>query len=278
MRIAVIGLLCASLMTSCTDTPAGGASVATFPAENLPSGVQPDGRLGDFRSALSEPLATGLRAIIIDQEGHPLLLLELDPQRFEPVFIGAVNTGISAQEALDANNLSVVIGSSFVTELHSLQPVGLLKINGTTLSPLETYGYTRVLGVNEQGMSVVHKRDYQPTLFHSALQAGPGIIEQSQLDISEQDLQRPKYFRSFVAICENRWLAGISLGPANLRTLGQTLLEFIRESEWQCPEVVNLAGDREAVALIRTASNLTLFHGNPASRKAGLLGFRSRSN
>jgi len=172
--------------------------------------------------------------------------------------------------------LSVVLGSGFVAELRGLEPVGLLQVQGMTLSPLQGYGYTRILGINDHGIGVVHRDRYQRDLFHSAMQVGPGIIEQGKLDISEADLQRPEYFRSFLGICADRWVAGVSMAPTHLRTLGQTLTRFFAESGWQCNDVVNLAGDRQAVLLLATGDQTVIYHGDPTTYKASLLGFRSR--
>jgi hypothetical protein len=203
-----------------------------------------------------------------------LLMLELDPVKFEPILIGVPRAGTSAEEALRDHDLMVVLGSGFVAELNGLEPVGLLQVQDQTLSPVQRHGYTRILGINDQGIGVVHRDDYQRDLFHSALQTGPGIIEQGRLDISEADLQRPKYFRSFLAICAARWVAGVSLAPTHLRTLGQTLADFFAASRWQCDDVVNLAGDRQAVLLLATGHQTVVFHGNPRTYKASLLGFR----
>ncbi|MEJ2088462.1 MAG: hypothetical protein P8Y69_08335 [Gammaproteobacteria bacterium] len=206
-----------------------------------------------------------------------LLLLELDPAKLEPILIGRPREGTSAEKALRQHRLAVVLGSGFVAELRGLEPVGLLQVQGQTLSPLQGYGYTRILGINDQGIGVVHRDQYHRDLFHSALQVGPGIIEQGKLDISEADLQRPKYFRSFLAICADRWVAGVSLAPTHLRTLGQTLGGFFEASRWQCDDVVNLAGDRQAVLLLATRDQTVIYHGDPRTYKASLLGFRSRA-
>ena len=202
-----------------------------------------------------------------------LLVLELDPDQFEAAIVAAPNTGIAASQAMQANNYRVLIGSGFVSELNSLAPVGLLQIEGETLNPVQGYGYTRILGINDAGIGVVHRKDYQRSLFHSALQAGPGIIENAQLDISEKDLQRPKYFRSFVGLCAQRWLIGVSLAPTHLRTLGQAMVDHARRLGWQCDDLVNLAGDRQAVLMLRTSSGDLLYHGDPDTYKVSLIGF-----
>ena len=62
----------------------------------------------------------------------------------------------------------------------------------------------------------------------------------------------------------------------NLRTVGETLLEAAYKHHLSCAEVINLAGDREAVLALRSTENL-VFHGNPAAKKAALIGFRRRS-
>jgi hypothetical protein len=230
----------------------------------------------DLRRHLANPGVDGLTTHFVGGDNNGLLLLELDPAKFEPVLIGVPRAGTSAEEASRDHHLAVVLGSGFVAELNGLEPVGLLQVQGQTLSPVQGYGYTRILGINDQGIGVVHRDDFQRDLFHSALQVGPGIIEQGKLDISEADLQRPKYFRSFLGICDSRWVAGVSLAPAHLRTLGATLENFFEASQWQCHDVVNLAGDRQAVLLLATGDERVAFHGDPGTYKVSLLGFRSR--
>lgn len=256
----------------CDQAP---ASRTGTPATHVPFGSLPE-PADDPRRRLADPGVDGLTTHFAGGDNDELLLLELDSAKFDPVLIGMPRVGISGEEALRDNQLAVVLGSGFVAELNGLEPVGLLQVQGQTLSPVQAYGYTRILGINDQGIGVVHRSDYQRDLFHSALQVGPGIIEQGKLDISEADLQRPRYFRSFLAICAERWVAGVSLTPTHLRTLGQTLADFFEGSGWQCDDVVNLAGDRQAVLLLATGDQTIVYHGDPRTYKASLLGFRSR--
>ena len=266
MAWAALGLF------ACSEPP---ADLAGEPASSVPFGSLPEPS-ADLRSRLADPGIDGITTHFVAAGDAELLLLELDPAKFEPVLIGAPRTGTSAEQALRDHQMAVVLGSGFVAELNGLVPVGLLQVQGQTLSPLQAYGYTRILGINDQGIGVVHRNDYHRDLFHSALQVGPGIIEQGKLDISEADLQRPKYFRSFLAICAARWVAGVSLAPAHLRTLGQALEDFFEASRWQCSDVVNLAGDRQAVLALATRNLTIIHHGDPGSLKASLLGFRAR--
>jgi hypothetical protein len=74
-------------------------------------------------------------------------LLELDPAKFDPVLIGVPRAGTSAEEALRDQRLAVVLGSGFVAELNGFEPVGLLQVQGQTLSPVQGHGYTRILGI-----------------------------------------------------------------------------------------------------------------------------------
>lgn len=256
----------------CDDPP---RSRAATPATSVPFGSLPE-PADDPRRHLEDQGVDGLTTHFVGTGDDELLLLELDSGKFDPLLIGLPRTGTSAEEALRDHDLAVVLGSGFVAELSGLQPVGLLQVQGETLSPVQAYGYTRILGINDKGIGVVHRDNYQRDLFHSALQAGPGIIEQGKLDISEADLKRPRYFRSFLAICAGRWVAGVSLAPTHLRTLGQTLEAFFASSQWQCDDVVNLAGDRQAVLLLATADETIVYHGDPRSHKASLLGFRLR--
>lgn len=277
MRFSFSPLLACSVMflLGCDDGSVN-ANSHRAPAVEVPTGSLSAGSAEDIRTLLDTPLVDGIKSTFIESADAPLMLLEIDPEHLEPVLLGAPGTGVSAEEAFARHDLQLLIGSGFVSELHSLQPVGLLQLDGATLNPLQVHGYTRILGINDQGMGVVHKEAYQRGLFHSALQVGPGIIEDGALDISERDLQRPRYFRSFIALCNDRWIVGVSRAPAHLRTLGQALLKHFQQQAWQCPEVVNLAGDRQAVTLIRTHRNDIVYHGDPATYKASLLGFRTR--
>jgi hypothetical protein len=275
-RLLLSAILATAALAGCED----GAQTDNShqgPALRLPSGVLDDHGETDIRTILQGKLPAGVKAAFIGQPDQDLLLLELDPHQLEPVLLTSPEDGMAARDALAKYDVQVLIGSGFVAELHSLQPVGLLQVKGNTLNPVQGHGYTRILGINDGGMGVVHKAAYQRDLFHSALQVGPGIVEAGRLDISERDLQRPKYFRSFVAVCKQRWIVGISLRPAHLRTLGQALLRHVHQQGWQCPEVVNLAGDRQAVMLVRTAGAGVVYHGDPDTYKVSMLGFRFKA-
>ena len=224
----------------------------------------------------------GVHTHLIELDGEPsMLVLEIDLTLFEPVLVGiGIDTpeGISAGDAITRFDLSLVIGSGFVTELNSLSPVGLLQINGSVLSELQRYGYTRILGVRSEGIGVVASREYHTGMFESALQVGPGIVEEGLLDISERDLQRPEYFRTFVATCGTRTLIGASQVPMHLHTLGKRLLEYLAEVDLSCDEVVNLAGDREVLlAMAADDHSRLVYFGHLNTAKASLLGFRRRS-
>ncbi len=267
LMVVLIGLI-----PGCNDAQSPNAT-ANSPATRVPSsGIEQAGsKTGETQLDLDRP---GLSAQVIGSGDGALLVLEIDPALMEPVLIGMPRKGFSARAMLKDWNFAAVIGSGFVSELNSLEPVGLLQVDGQTLSPVQVHGYTRILGINDTGMGVVHRRAYQRNLFHSALQAGPGIIEEGELDISDRELKRPRYFRSFVAVCEQRWLAGVSLAPAHLHTLGQTLLAHIRAQNWRCDDVVNLAGDRQAVIAVETGDGTLMHHGDPDTYKVSLLGFR----
>ncbi|MEM9624070.1 MAG: hypothetical protein AAF993_20700 [Pseudomonadota bacterium] len=204
------------------------------------------------------------------------LLIRLPHQDYDAEIIARPKTGISAEQAMLQGNLALLIGSGFVATQNGLQPVGLLQSEGRTLSAVQSHGYTRILGLSEKGPGVIHRQNYETNIFHSALQAGPGIIEKGLLDISERDLQRPAYFRSFVGLCEKEWLLGISLKPAHLRTLGEQLMTFIAAQEMACDEVVNLAGDRQAVLMVRDPEDNLIYHGDPHTYKVSLIGFQMR--
>lgn len=204
-----------------------------------------------------------------------VVALRVDLEVFEPVLLGGDPGGVTAVGAL--TQVQAVVGSGFVAEVNSLDPVGLLQLEGRTLSPVLPHGYTRILGVRPQGLGVVGHRDYHRGMYDSALQAGPGIVEAGLLDISERDLIRPRYLRAFVATCGQEAVIGATLQPMHLFTLGQRLLAWFAETGLACDELVNLAGDREAVlALASGDGSRFAYVGHPLTAKASLLGFRRR--
>ncbi len=247
------------------------------PATAVPAGFLPATTLADnWHETLNGELPAGLSSQVVGDGADSLLLFEIDPGRFDPVLLTSPRDGISALTALEENSAALVVGSGFVTEAHSLAPVGLLQHEGTVLNPVQVHGYTRILGINDDGIGVVHRKDYQRGLFHSAIQAGPGVVEAGELDISERDLKRPRYFRSFVAVCRDRWIAGVSLAPTHLRTLGELFLEHSKARSLGCSEVVNLAGDREAVVVTATSAQRIFAHGDPHTHKLSLIGFTAK--
>ena len=267
---AIISLLLGSVACDPGPPPAGG----TGPAQTLTAGL-----IGEpgvpFETVVSAPLPDGISLRKIGEAERGLLIAELDPALYAPQLVASPATGVTPEDAITSSGSTVLIGSGFVMDAASLAPVGLLQVDGNVLSPVQDHGYTRILGARDGSLGVMHRSQFQTPMFDSALQVGPGIVEQGKLDISERDLQRPKYFRSFVAVCEQRWLVGVSLYPANLYTLGQTLLADIESRGYRCSDVVNLAGDRQAVLLINSARG-TYHHGDPAAPKASLLGFRPK--
>ena len=265
------------LLAACN--PDGGQlSRAATPALELPrtsvdaggtaSALSRDAFLAALTRLAQQP-GVELHRLADDGSAPFAVALGFDSQRFEAVLFGT-----SARQALAADAVAVV-GSGFVSLASNRQPVGLLRIDGVTISPLEIHGYTRVLGVTSGRFDVIHRSDYNPERFVSALQAGPGVVEQGQLDISERDLARPRYFRSFVASCANSTLIGASLEPMHLYTLGGALVQLSQREQLGCAEVVNLAGDREAVLGVADAAGLAL-HGYGEKQQAVLIGIRRR--
>lgn len=278
-------------LVACDGNESVRPTTAGASAQRLPSGELALG-LGAVDAGITMPPAalfelfkslevSGVRTHLVELYAQPaFLLLEVDLNVFEAVLVGTDGgrrPGLSAGEAIDAFDLDLVIGSSFVSEVHSLTPVGLLQIEGAIISKLQSHGYTRVLGVRSDGLGVVASREYHRGMFESAMQVGPGVVEQGLLDISERDLERPKYFRTFVAACGAKVMIGASLVPMHLYTLGRRLLEFVAEIGQTCDEVVNLAGDREVVLALASPNRSRIaYFGHPQTAKAALLGFRRR--
>ncbi len=268
------------LMSACSNPEADPASPAQRALSGLAQGQAPqidENALAleaveeAFRALASE----GISVFSIADADVSVIALRVDLEVLEPVVLGGEADGITAAGALA--EVRAVVGSGFVAEINSLDPVGLLQLEGRTLSPVQPHGYTRILGLRRQGLGVVGHRDYHRGMYHSALQAGPGIVEAGLLDISERDLKRPRYLRAFVATCGPVAVVGATLRPMHLFTLGQRLLAWFAEAGLACDEVVNLAGDREAVlALASRDGSRFAYVGHPQTAKASLLGFRRR--
>ena len=218
----------------------------------------------------------GVSVLSIADADASVIALLVDLEVMEPVLLGGKPDGITAAGVV-GGRAQAVVGSGFVAEVSSLDSVGLLQVQGRTLSPVQPHGYTRILGVRPEGLGVVGHRDYHRGMYDSALQAGPGIVEAGLLDISERDLKRPRYLRAFVATCGPVAVVGATLRPMHLFTLGQRLLAWFTQAGLACDEVVNLAGDREAVlALASSDGSRFAYVGHPLTAKASLLGFRRR--
>ncbi|MEQ9452138.1 MAG: hypothetical protein RJQ07_11195 [Pseudomonadales bacterium] len=265
----LLPLLLVALLSACTPSePDDGFT-------SLPVGAEPPSS-----APLSQLLTTvkmpGITTHMIFADDLPaVLIVSVDPNLYRPLLSAAPANGLTARAAIKQKQLSLVLGSGFTEHASSLQPVGLLKVGGQELSPLAPLGYTRILGINEEGLSVVHRASYNPDLFHEALQLGPGIIEDYQLDISAKDLERPRYYRSFAALCDTHWLVGVTLQPSHLRTLGTELLAFFNQQDLRCREVINFAGDRQALLAINTPDQL-IYHGDLNSPKVSFLGFKQQ--
>lgn len=281
-RHAMIRHLAFICCVGISQLTAGGCSDrATTEARAADSEAWPKGHsiigAANFRALMDNIEVAGITfAWLTNETGEEIALIaEIDATKLDPTLIAAPGTGISVSEAMARPDRLIIIGSGFVSEANSYKPVGLLKVDGSELNPLEPYGYTRIIGFNENGFSVLHRKNYAPEFFNSALQAGPGIVEQSLLDISERDLQRPSYYRSFVALCADRVRFGVSTVPTHLHTLGQALVQFSASRRLDCPEVVNFAGDTQAVMAVRDGSGL-IYHGDIDSKKVSLLSFSAR--
>ncbi len=255
-----------------TPMPAG-------PATALPFGVlseEPTGNTLPFATLVAQSEANGFTYTTLNDSA---LIVHI-PATFTPSIIASPEKGISPRQALEEHNLKIVVGSGYATSATSLQPIGLLKLNGQEVSPLEPLGYTRIVGFKQdaseadQPLRVVHRNQLPDGLFTDAMQVGPGIIEAGVLDISEKDLLRQKYFRSFVALCTNETLLGVTTTPMHLRTLGEQLVALFESKRMPCTEVINFAGDRQAALAFTDDAGRTYFHGDPEAARVTLLGFR----
>ena len=210
----------------------------------------------------------------VDMLGSAVLVAHVPRADHEPDILGL---GVSALDAVLEQDYRLVVGSGFVSVYNPVSPLGLLQLKGKTESALTPHGYSRILGVHAEGLSVVGRGDYHPGLFESALQVGPGIIQSGKLDILQRERNLPPYVRAFVATCEDRWLAGVAQEPMHLYDLGEQLLEHFESESLACEEVVNLSGDREALLAIRSSDGQSIaYFGDPTLPKASIIAFGPR--
>lgn len=244
---------------------------AYIPAQTLPvtSAIGGDaGGEADWQALASAAVAGLAGATMHRADGA--LVLRLPHDRFEARLLTAPR--LTGKRALD-DGMAVVVGSGFVAEMRSLQPLGLLQVEGAIASAVSLHGYTRIIGFRGGGLAAIARGDYHRGLFESALQAGPGVIEGGRLAIRPRERNLPAYFRAFVGVCAGASLAGISTKPMHLYDLGTNLLGLFDAAGLDCPEVVNLAGDREALLGIR-GPGATFLAGHADTAKAALIGFR----
>lgn len=230
-----------------------------------------------FASTVAPNMAVALvsGSLAKDTAEVPLaLVVELSLDDYEPALVTAAD-GTDGVTLLTQSGADLVLGSPFVAEFSPLQPLGLLQVDGELINALQPHGYTRVLGFDEGQIGVVGRGAFHRGLFASALQVGPGILEQGQLDISTRELKLPAYFRTFLVSCQQSVLVGASTRPVHLRTLGSALLQFAAERKLRCDEAVNLSGDREVLLGVRSGAQAVVL-GNPRVKKTALIGFRPR--
>jgi len=279
-RLAVLGMLL-TVLNGCIDEPA--VRTAAAPATELMAALYGSDDTQSLtadaiRTLLAEPLRPGLEAHIVDDPDGQMLVVSARLDLLHPRLLGSkldAPEGVIPEDMLRDDALALLIGSGFVSELMALTPLGLLQIDGEVVSRIQRHGYTRVLGIGENRLGVVDHLQYERGLFDSALQAGPGVIEAGNLDISPRDMERQPYFRALVGTCGDEALFVASLTPMHLHAVGVALLRYAAGNGMECDEVVNLAGDREALMALRFADGRVLFIGNPRTSRAAVLALES---
>ena len=236
----------------------------------------PAAPLEKLLSALEPP---GVRSSVLSDGSAPLLLLRLDHQFYSADLLHGgrlargLEDGVTPRDALSHGSAAIHIGSPFVARYSPLRPLGLLQVDGRIWSPVQSFGYTRILGIQRERFGIIGRNAFSPGIFTDALQVGPGIIETGRLDINERELRLPAYFRSFIALCEAETVVGISLRPVHLYHIGERLLGWAREQGLRCVEAVNLSGDRETVLVVSNGRRALLI-GRQEVKKTALLTLR----
>ncbi len=279
--LAIVVLLPLCVLGGCDATPATRAP--STPATELTATLRTGQSVAEMSGAevtsiLQSPLRPGLSAWELEDPDGRLVVVAATFDLLRPRLLGVTASepqGVIPDDLVADDAIAALIGSGFVSELMALTPLGLLQIEGEVVSRIQRHGYTRILGVGENNLGVVDHLQYERGLFPSAMQVGPGVIEQGELDISERDLERPAYFRALVATCGETTLLVASLTPMHLHGIGRSVLKFAGEQGFRCDELVNLAGDREALLAVRLADARMLFIGNPRTSRAALVALES---
>ena len=249
------------------------SGVVTLPlrnAQRFDAMMSPAGLVAAFQGSGS--------AVSVDTLGArtSMVVTHLLRSRFEPAILGAATIPM---DALVDGGYTLVVGSGFVSVFDPVAPLGLLQLGGEVHSEITPHGYTRILGVRDGQLSIIPRRDYHRGLFESAIQVGPGVIENGELDIHPGERDLPPYIRAFVVTCADRWLAGIARSPAHLYDVGESLLAYFRANSLVCDEVVNLSGDREALLALMSDDRRSIsYFGNPTLPKASVVAFRARAD
>ena len=208
----------------------------------------------------------------VDEAEAGLIVVQLPRAHFEAAILGL---GAVAVDTLRHDGYAVVLGSGFTNVFNPVQPLGLLQLAGEIKSPPAPHGYTRILGASAGELAVTARNDFHSGLFEAAIQVGPGIVQNGQLDILQRERQLPAYIRAAAAICEDRWLAVVAHTPMHLYDLGRRLLRYFEVHNLRCSEVVNLSGDREALlAIFGADGNSIAYFGDPTLPKASIVAFR----
>ena len=278
---SLVAMLLLVLLAACDETPT--ARTPSAPSTELSASLRAGKRVMELSAAevtsiLQSPLRPGLSAWELTDPDGRLVVVAAGFSLLRPRLLGVTASepqGVIPDDLVDDDAMALLIGSGFVSELMALTPLGLLQIEGEVVSRIQRHGYTRIFGVGEKKLGVVDHLQYERGLYPSAMQVGPGVIEHGRLDISERDLERPAYFRALVATCGETTLFVASLTPMHLHAIGRSVLKFAGEQGLTCDELVNLAGDREALLGVRLADSRMLFIGNPRTSRAALVALES---
>ena len=238
-------------------------------------GARFDRRIGqeELLAALARSGHEHLAFEALDDEAS-LIVAHLPRSRFSASILGL---GVVAVDVLASDGHALVLGSGFVNVFNPVLPLGLLQLDGEVKTEPTRHGYTRIVGVRAGELGIIGRDEYHPGLFESAIQIGPGIVQQGKLDILQRERKLPAHIRAVVAACEDRWLAAVAQSPAHLYDLGERLIGYFEAEGLRCEEVANLSGDREALLAVSSADGSRIaYFGNPTLPKASIIAFRAR--
>lgn len=149
---------------------------------------------------------------------------------------------------------TVLINGSFFDE--NFNPVGLLKINNKTIKKINKVGSSGILAINDQKVSIFHKKDYIAlnNNFSELMQNGPILVD----DLGKSGIySNDQVYSLRTAVCINEENNPILIvtnknASMSLWELSQLLIKPEKKGGFNCKKAINLDGGSSTGMIINT--------------------------